>query len=71
MADAEHEFDFELTKDTSYPTGEVWGVYYEDFREIWSRYNGTALNVDGSRQHWGISNALAMKIPQSWASPSI
>ena len=23
----------------------LWGVFYEDFRESWSRYNGTTLNV--------------------------
>ena len=24
-------------------TGELWGVYCEDFGETWPRYNGTAL----------------------------
>ena len=24
-------------------TGELWGVYYEDFKENWPRYNGTSL----------------------------
>ena len=39
------ESDFKLTTDTPYLglTGELWGVYYENFEEYWPRYNGTAL----------------------------
>ena len=42
---AERKSDFKLTTDTPYPTlmGELWGVYYEDFEEIWPLYNGTTL----------------------------
>ena len=34
-----------ITADTPYLalTGKLWGVYCEDFREKWPRYNGTAL----------------------------
>ena len=36
---------FNLTTDTPHLTltGELWGIYYEDFGENWPRYNGTAL----------------------------
>ena len=45
MAMAEHGSDFAFTKDTPYLalTGELWGVFCEDFEENWSRYNGTIL----------------------------
>ena len=41
----EHKSDFKLTTDIPYLalTGELWGVYYENFEENWLRYNGTAL----------------------------
>ena len=26
-------------------TGELWGVYHEDFEENWPSYNGTALYI--------------------------
>ena len=37
------DFKF-LTTDTPYLalTGELWGLYYENFEENWRRYNGTA-----------------------------
>ena len=40
-----HKSEFVLTKDTLYPTltGEIWGVHYEDFQEIWPYYSGTTL----------------------------
>ena len=36
-----------IKKDTPYLalTGELWGVFCEDFGENWPRYNGTALYV--------------------------
>ena len=40
------ELDFRITTYTLYLalTGELWGVYCEDFRENWQRYyNGTVL----------------------------
>ena len=42
---AENESDISITADTLYLalTGELWGVYCEDFREKWPHYNGTAL----------------------------
>ena len=47
MAAAEHKSDFEITKGTPYLalTGELLGVHCKDFGENWSRYNGTALNM--------------------------
>ena len=48
MTTTEHKSDFKLTTDTPYLalTGEVWGVYYENFEENWPHYNGTALYHD-------------------------
>ena len=45
MTAEEHKSDYELTKDTPYPTltGELWGVCCEDMGENWSCYNGTTL----------------------------
>ena len=45
MTVAESESDFRITTDFPYLafTGELWGVYGEDLRENWPRYNGTAL----------------------------
>ena len=45
MTAAERKSDFKLTTDTPYLalTGDLWGVYYENFEENWPRYNGTAL----------------------------
>ena len=42
---AESESDIRITTDTPYLalTGELWGVYCEDFGENWPRYNGTTL----------------------------
>ena len=42
---AESESDIRVTTDTSYRalTGELWGVYWEEFGENRPRYNGTAL----------------------------
>ena len=47
MTATELKSDFKLTTGTPYLTREaqLWGVYYEDFGESWSRYNGTALNI--------------------------
>ena len=47
MAASEHKSDFELTTDTPYlaHTGELWGVFYENFEENSPRYNGTALYI--------------------------
>ena len=48
MTAAERKSDFKLTKVTEYIalTGELWGVYYENFKENWQRYNDTALNIE-------------------------
>ena len=35
--------DFKLTTDTPYFTGELWGANFENFKENWPRFNGTAL----------------------------
>ena len=46
---AESVSDFRITTDIPYlaPTGELWGVFCEDFGENWPRYNGTALYISG------------------------
>ena len=43
---AERKSNIRLTKDTPYlaHTGEVRGVFCEDFEENWPRYSGTALH---------------------------
>ena len=38
MTATEYKSDFKFAL-----TGELWGVYYENFEENWPRYNGTAL----------------------------
>ena len=45
MTAVERKPDFKLTIDTTYLTltGELWGVYCEDWGENWPRYNDTAL----------------------------
>ena len=45
---AERKWTIKLTKYTPYLalTGELWGVFCEDFGEYWPRYNGTALYID-------------------------
>ena len=45
MTGAEDECKFETTKDTPYLalTGELWGVFRDDFGENRLRYNGTTL----------------------------
>ena len=45
MTAGESRSDFKLITDTPYLalTGELWGVYYENYEENWPRYNGTAL----------------------------
>ena len=45
MTIAERTSNIRLTKDTPYLalTGELWGVFCEEFGENWPRYNGTAL----------------------------
>ena len=47
VTEAEPESDFNHTKDAPYLalTGELWGVFCEDLREIWPRYGSTALRV--------------------------
>ena len=45
MTTIEHKSDIELITDTPYFTGELWGVYYENFEENWPCYNGTAMYV--------------------------
>ena len=44
---AKQQTDIELTKETPYLalTGEIWGVYYDTFRENWPRYNGIVLYI--------------------------
>ena len=50
QAEAEYKSDFVATKDTPYLalTGELWGVFCEDFVENWLCYNSTALYVEDS-----------------------
>ena len=45
VTEAQYKSEFKLAKDTPYLglTGELWGVFCEDFGENWLRYNGTAL----------------------------
>ena len=45
MTEAEYKSKFGPTKYTTYLTltGELWGVFCENFGENWLRYNGTAL----------------------------
>ena len=45
MTGAELKPDFQFTTDIPYLdlTGELWGVYCENLRENWPRYNGTSL----------------------------
>ena len=45
MTATEHESDFKLTTDIPYHAikGELWGVYYDNFKENLPCYNGTAL----------------------------
>ena len=42
---AESESDFRITTASPYLalSGELWGVYYEDLGDDWTRYNDTAL----------------------------
>ena len=42
---AEHQSDVGSTNDPPYLalTGEIWGVFCENFWENWPRYNGTVL----------------------------
>ena len=42
MTETELKSDFKLITHTPYLalTGELWGVYCEDFRENWLRFNG-------------------------------
>ena len=44
---AECESDIRITIETPYLTltGELWGVYCDDFGENWPRYHGTTLYV--------------------------
>ena len=45
MKEAVHKSDLELKIGTMYLafTGELWGVFCEDFRKKWPRYNDTAM----------------------------
>ena len=45
MTATEHKSYFKVTTNTPYLalTGELWGVYYDNFKENWPRYNGTTL----------------------------
>ena len=45
MTVAKHVSDFNITTDTPHLalTGELWGVYCEDFGENWLCYNGIVL----------------------------
>ena len=48
IIEALHESELVLTKETPYLTltGELWGVYCEEFQENWLSYNATALHMD-------------------------
>ena len=45
MTATESKWDFKHTIGTTYLTltGELWGVYCEDFEENWPSYNSSAL----------------------------
>ena len=45
MIMVEQKSNIKLAKYTPYLalTGELWGVFCEDFKENWPRYNGTAM----------------------------
>ena len=45
VTDAEYKSQCDPTKDTPYLalTGELWGVFCEDFKENWPGCNSTAL----------------------------
>ena len=47
MTDTEHKSGFVFRRDTPYLTltGELWGVYHENFGEKSPRYNCTALYI--------------------------
>ena len=47
-------YDLTLTKYTLYHalTGEIWGVYHEDFGENWPRYNGNTLYMHIQTPVW-------------------
>ena len=47
LTETEYELEFEYMKDTQYLalTGELWGVFREDFGENWPGYDGTALYI--------------------------
>ena len=59
---AESESDIRITTDTSYLVlmGELWGVYCEDFIEIWPSYNSTALYISSVMGCHGRLNSLAL-----------
>ena len=38
-------------------TGELWGVYYDEFGEKWPCYNGTALYHEMLSTYWGPNNS--------------
>ena len=48
MIEVEYKSEFVSAKDTPYLalTGELWGVFCEDFGENWPCYNGTALYLE-------------------------
>ena len=48
MTATERKSNLELTTETPYltlttVTSELWGVFYENFKENWPHYNGTEL----------------------------
>ena len=51
MTAAERVSDFNLITYTPHLalTGELWGIYCEDYGENWPRYNGTALYILNSK----------------------
>ena len=62
--------EFEPTKDTPYLalTGELWGVFCENFGKNWPRYNGTALHIVAIyiiAGHWKGTRGLNIFSPKS------
>ena len=70
IAVAESKSYIRITTDTPYLalTGELWGVYCEDFGENWQRYDGTAMH----RRVWcrwkRLQRSLWQRFPHTFVS---
>ena len=68
MTAGESRSDFKLLTDTPYlaPTGELWGVYYENYEENWPGYNGTALYLLLLTAWFTLVEHLSQQGPLPW-----